>query len=225
MLNFALANGLLDRSPFQAVNGKKLINKSVEKRRERFPTFGEELAMLQFCKGRIKPLAPLIVIAADTGLRRRELLTSRVSDLDFAQHVIRLQTQNAKTNVAREIPMTDRVLTQFTALSEGLFADDMVFGGLMEFKKAFQTLRQNVGIGDLHFHDFRHAFVSRGSLAGIPQAVILKASGHSSEEWKRYLNVTPDQLRRLLEPIGAQTKEEVREYAQSVMKGLREAMR
>jgi integrase len=116
-------------------------------------------------------------------------------------------------------------LTQFTALSEGLFADDMVFGGLMEFKKAFQTLRQNVGIGDLHFHDFRHAFVPRGILAGIPQAVILKASGHSSEEWKRYLNVTPDQLRRLLEPIGAQTKEEVSEYAQSVMKGLREAMR
>lgn len=225
MLNFALANGWLERSPFQAVSGKKLINKSVEKRRERFPTFGEELAMLHCCRGRIKHLAPLIIIAADTGLRRRELLTLQVSDLDFANRVIRLRAQNAKTNIAREVPMTARVLEQFTELREGLGAEDLVFAGLMEFKKAFQTLRQNTGVEDLHFHDFRHAFVSRGILAGIPQAVILKASGHSSEEWKRYLNVTPDQLRRLLEPIGEQTKNEVKEYARSVMKGLREAMR
>lgn len=66
--------------------------------------------------------------------------------------------------------------------------------------------------------------MSRGILAGIPQAVILKASGHSSEEWKRYLNVTPEQLRRLLEPIGEQTIDEVKEYARTVMRGLREAM-
>jgi len=96
---------------------------------------------------------------------------------------------------------------------------------LAEFKRAFETLRKKVGVEDLRFHDFRHAFVSRGILAGIPQAMILKASGHSSEEWKRYLNVTPDQLRRLLEPVGEQTAAEVTEYARSVMKGLGEAMR
>jgi hypothetical protein len=55
-------------------------------------------------------------------------------------------------------------------------------------------------------------------MVGIPQAMILRASGHSSEEWKRYLNVTPDRLRRLLEPIGEQTVSEVKEYARSVMK-------
>jgi len=38
------------------------------------------------------------------------------------------------------------------------------------------------------------------------------------------LNVTPDQLRRLLDPAGKQTAEEVKEFARSVMKGLREAM-
>jgi len=76
----------------------------------------------------------------------------------------------------------------------------------------------------LNFHDFRHAFVSRSILAGVPPAIVLKASGHASEEWKRYLNVTPDQLRRLLDPLGKQTAEEVKECARSVMKGLREAM-
>jgi integrase len=159
-----------------------------------------------------------VLVAADTSLRRRELLTLRVSDLDFTRQVICIQAINARTNTAREIPMTPRVFAQFKALSEGLADDALVFGGLTEFKRAFENVRTKARIGDLHFHDFRHAFVSRGILAGIPQAVILKASGHSSEEWKRYLNVTPDQLRRLLEPVGDQTKEEVWEYARSVMR-------
>ena len=226
VLNFALANGWIERNPFSAAtNGKKIINRSVENKRQRFPTFGEELAMLRMCTGRRVHLKPLLIIAADSGLRRRELLTLRVSDLDFSKRVIRLQSHNAKTNVAREIPMTPRACEQLKALCDGLEDDGLVFGGLTEFKRAFETLREKAGINDLNFHDLRHAFVTRGILAGIPQAMILKASGHSSEEWKRYLNVTPDQLRRLLEPIGEQTASEVKEYARSVMKGIREAMR
>ena len=181
--------------------------------------------MSRSCAGRGAHLRPLLVMAADTGLRRRELLTPRVSDLDFSRQLIRLQPVNAKTNVAREVPMTPRVFDQFKVLCDGLVDDALVFGGLAEFKRAFETLRKKVGVEDLRFHDFRHAFVSRGILAGIPQAMILKASGHSSEEWKRYLNVTPDQLRRLLEPVREQTAAEVTEYARSVMKGLGEAMR
>lgn len=103
--------------------------------------------------------------------------------------------------------------------------DGLVFGGLTEFKRAFKTLRKETGIKDLNFHDLHHAFVTRGILAGVPHAMRLKASGHSSEEWKRYLNVTPDQLRRSIEPVGEQTASEVREYARSVMKGIHEAMR
>jgi integrase len=97
------------------------------------------------------------------------------------------------------------VYEQLMASCNGLENDGFVFGGLTEFKRAFKTLRKQAGIEDLNFHDLRHAFVTRGILAGIPQAMILKASGHSSEEWKRYLNVTPDQLRRLLDPVGEQT--------------------
>jgi integrase len=93
-----------------------------------------------------------------------------------------------------------------------------------DFKRSFGTLKRTAKIDGLNFHDFRHAFVSRSILAGVPPAIVLKASGHASEEWKRYLNVTPDQLRRLLDPVGKQTAEEVKEFARSVMKGLREAM-
>ncbi len=140
VLNFALANGWIERNPFSAAtNGKKIINRSVENKRQRFPTFGEELAMLRMCSGRRVHLKPLLIIAADSGLRRRELLTLRVSDLDFSKRVIRLQSHNAKTNVAREIPMTPRVCEQLKALCDGLEDNGLVFGGLTEFKRAFES--------------------------------------------------------------------------------------
>jgi len=53
----------------------------------------------------------------------------------------------------------------------------------------------------------------------------LSASGHASDEWKRYLNMTPDQLQYLLEPLEGQDAQEVRAYAEEVMRGLRHALK
>ena len=77
---------------------------------------------------------------------------------------------------------------------------------------------------DLHFHDLLHAFISRWILAGVPPAVALKASGHASEEWKRYLNITPDQLQNLFRPLEGQDAEEVKAYGLDVLRQLREAL-
>lgn len=231
MLNYAVANGWLEKNPFQLAGGagSKLIEKSAEPRGERFPTFGEELALISACSREGKRgnahLRAILIVAADSGLRKNELLTLTVADLNFEQRVIRLRAINAKTNRKREIPMTARVYGELQKLSADKEDSDFVFGGAQDFKRSFGTLKRTAGINGLNFHDFRHAFVSRSILAGIPHAIVLKASGHSSDEWKRYLNVTPDQLRRLLEPVGDQTAAEVKEYAKSVMKGLREAMR
>lgn len=91
-------------------------------------------------------------------------------------------------------------------------------------KRSYATACRKCGIQDLNRHDFRHGFVSRAILAGIPPAVALSASGHASDEWKRYLNMTPDQLQYLLEPLAGQEAHEVRIYAEEVMRGLRQAM-
>jgi integrase len=230
MLNYAVANGWLETNPFKLAGGagSKLIERSAESRGERFPTFGEELALIRACtregvRGNAH-LRSILIVAADTGLRKNELLTLTVSDLDFNERVIRLRAINAKTNRKRGIPMTTRVQSELQKLSAKKQVDDFVFDGVGDFKRSFGTLKRTAGIDELNFHDFRHAFVSRSILAGVPTAIVLKASGHASEEWKRYLNVTPDQLRRLLDPVGEQTAEEVKDFARSVMKGLREAM-
>lgn len=103
-------------------------------------------------------------------------------------------------------------------------ADERIFGGLSEVKRSFRTACKLAKIEDLHLHDFRHAFVSRVILAGIPPAVALKASGHASDEWKRYLNVTPRQLQNLFSPLTNQTADEVKAYGFMVLRQLRQAL-
>ena len=225
ILNFAVTNGYLEQNPFHAGKGKPIIDRPAENKRERFPTFGEELALLAQCAGPREHLAAAIIVAVDTGLRRNEMMTMAISDLDFGYGVIKLRAENAKNNRPREIPMTDRVKFCLRRLCEDEDNEtDLVFGGLHEPKRAYATAKKRAGVRNLTWHDLRHAFVSRAILAGIPPAAALKASGHASDEWKRYLNMTPDQLRQLLSPLPKQSQEEVKRYAASVMKGLRDAL-
>jgi integrase len=63
-----------------------------ESSHERFPTFGEELALINHCnrpglRGNTHLWAVLIV-AADTGLRENEMFTLEKGDIDFRSGVI-----------------------------------------------------------------------------------------------------------------------------------------
>ena len=147
-------------------------------------------------------------------------------DIDFEKRLINIRAINAKSNIPRSIPMTRRVHDRLKELynQTGNDPSGLVFGGLRDVKRSFGKACEIKEIADLHLHDLRHAFVTRTILAGIPPAIVLKASGHSSEEWKRYLNVTPDVLRGLLEPLSGQDTEAVRVYGLDVMKQLTEAL-
>jgi integrase len=199
-----------------------------ENKRERIPTFGEEMALLKVCVDDRAHLRPAIIIASNTGLRQNEMFTLSWAekDIDFEQQLIKLRAINSKVNKPRSIPMTQRVYDELMRLYEQNFnhPSGLVFGGLKETKRSFNTACRLKGILDLHKHDLRHAFVTRTILAGIPPAVVLKASGHSSDEWKRYLNVTPDALQGLFNPLPGQDAEAVKAYGTDVMWQLTEAL-
>jgi integrase len=229
MLNYAVDERMItpDQNPFSQRSTRALIERAAETERERFPTFGEELALINYCD---KPgprgnehLRAVLIIAADTGLRENELFTLEKNDIDFEAGVINVRAINAKTNRPRIIPMTRRVREELARLVE-LGDEDLIFGGLKEVKRSFGAACRASKIQDLRKHDFRHAFVSRSILAGIPPAVALKASGHASDEWKRYLNMTPDQLQNLFIPLEGQTAEEVKNYGLDVLRQLKEAL-
>ena len=119
--------------------------------------------------------------------------------------------------------MTRRVTEELARLNEN-GNGNLIFGGLKEVKRSFTTACRANKITNLRKHDFRHAFVSRSIVAGIPPAVALKASGHASDEWKRYLNMTPDQLQKLFTPLEGQVTEDVKRYGLDVLQQLREAL-
>jgi integrase len=224
LFNFAVDEGYLKTNPFK-ISQKKIIEKRGETKRNRLPGFGEEFALLALCVENLEWLASPLIVAVDTGLRRNELLTLTVSDFDFKLGVIHLRRENAKSNEPRDIPMTARVKEHLSSLCADLEEDELIFDDFRTLRYYWNNLKEKAGVKNLTWHDLRHAFVSRSILAGIPPAVVLKASGHASEEWKRYLNTTPDQLRGLLAPLDGQTETEVKLYAAQVMKGLRGAMR
>ncbi|MGE0129067.1 MAG: tyrosine-type recombinase/integrase [Blastocatellales bacterium] len=229
MLNYAVDERMIspEQNPFFHKSARTLIERAAETSRERFPTFGEELALINYCdrpgpRGNAH-LRAVLIVAADTGLRENELFTLGKKDVDFSFGVINVRAINAKTNRPRPIPMTRRVSEELARLNE-TSQGELIFGGLKEVKRSFNTACRTIKVTDLHKHDFRHAFVSRSILAGIPPAVALKASGHASDEWKRYLNMTPDQLQNLFKPLEGQDAEEVKNYGLEILRQLREAM-
>jgi len=230
MLYYAEGEKMLspEHNPFNTRNNGALIERKAENKRERLPTFGEEMALLEVCVDDRAHLRPAIIIASDTGLRQNEMLTLSwvEKDIDFDQRLIRLRAINAKGNKARTIPMTQRVYEELLKLHEKncKHPSGLVFGGLKEVKRSFNTACRLTGIEDFHKHDLRHAFITRSILAGITPAVVLKASGHSSDEWKRYLNVTPDMLRDLLTPLAGQESESVKAHGVEVMRQLTAAL-
>jgi integrase len=92
------------------------------------------------CTGDRAYLRAVLIIAADTGLRRNELFTLswKENDIDFANRQIRLRAINAKWNKGRAIPMTQRVYEELLKLKKeyGDHESGLVFGGFKEVKRS-----------------------------------------------------------------------------------------
>lgn len=137
-------------------------------------------------------LRALIITAIDTGCRRGELFKLTWGDVDFNASLIRVRATTTKTEKARAVGMTPRVREQLVSLRNAAPNDDagFVFGIKNTIKRAFASLLSAAKIDDLHFHDFRHTFVTRSIRAGVPAAEVMKTSGHTQHvTFARYLNI------------------------------------
>ena len=69
---------------------------------------------------------------------------------------------------------------------------------IRNYRTAFEEAREKTGLKDVTPHDYRHTAITRWLLAGIPQEVVMKASGHKDlSVHYRYVNLREEHVTAL----------------------------
>jgi integrase len=139
-------------------------------------TSPEELDRLMLgCKrGRSPLLAPIILFAIETGMRRGEIVAAKWVDIDFDQSTLLIPI--TKNDHPRTIPLSPKAIAILRDLPQ---TDVLVFpisGNAVRL--AWERLKKRIGITDLRFHDLRHEAISRFFEMGLSVPEVALISGH-----------------------------------------------
>jgi len=151
-----------------------------------------------------RPMKIRILLALGTGLRRGDIESLKISDIDFANNYITTTSRKTRKSMgARPVPAVvmaelKKCLNSSNSEQERLFNDNFSH-------KRWKRICKDVGLSDLKFHDLRKTFGSMLAQKGISTAVTQRLLEHSSPNLtnKVYTNVDPV-LRHAVEqlPVG-----------------------
>jgi integrase len=150
-----------------------------------------------------KTMRMRILLALGTGLRRRDIESLSISDIDFENNYITTRsTKTRKSMGSCPVPIPIMVelkkyVSELDPKQEKLFVDC--------FKQyRWNQTRKKLSLGDFKFHDLRKTFGSILAQNGISTAVTQKLLEHSSPDLtnKVYMNVDPV-LRHAVDQIPA----------------------
>ncbi len=167
---------------------------NAERRRPGRPSFADD--------GYTDHLAPLVLVAINTGMRRGELFGLNWSNVDLTHRVITVTAATSKGQRTRRIPLNEEafgVLKRWRGQGSG---EGLVFPGedrraLTNINKSWAGLIAAAQIEDLRFHDLRHHFASRLVMAGAELYVVKELLGHSDLTMtERYSHLAPSHKAR-----------------------------
>jgi integrase len=163
-------------------------------------------------------LAPIITLDLNTGLRRTELLSLKVGDVDFLRNVIRAtETKNGEDREVEMNATARDLLVELVTQAKGqgweyIFTNPRTGTRYKDVKKAFNNAVRDAGIEDFRFHDLRHTFASTaGDDPGVAVTALAETLGHKDvRTTMRYthaskagkLRVVQAQERRETEDVG-----------------------
>lgn len=197
MLHYAEDQGLIESSP-------RIPRRRESEHRIRFMSPQEEQVSLAYCELRgLDNLADFIMVAIDTGFRRTELLTLKMSDC--VDNYAVLHAGSTKSGKARSVPLTRRVREIVTRRKEaGLVT---LFQGMSDnrLRKLWDGLEDHMEMNDDNqfcVHMLRHTCASRLAQAGKNATFIMSWMGHSSiMVTQRYMHLAPRALEDGLEAL------------------------
>jgi integrase len=162
--------------------------------------------LIDACEQHSNPnLAWLARTALYTGIRAREIQTSRRDQINLTKRIVHLeQTKNGSERTVRLSLNATKTLTD--ALNNPLRPADteLVFWGEpgrdgqrrpYEFRPAWKIALQRANIFGFRFHDLRHEAVSRLVEAGLGDQEVAAISGHKSMQMlSRYTHLRAEDL-------------------------------
>ncbi len=190
MLNFAVNEGWLIANPFQKTD--KMISNSSEKARERVLEYHEEIALLNECKNEREHIKAILICALDTAMRPEEIYKLIWSDIDFTNGIIIIRAENTKTETERIVGITPRLNDELEKVwNQSPKELGFTVFGVKFIKTAFKTACRKAEIKNFRFRDCRHTATTRMVNSGMPQAEIMKTTGHTQlKTFLRYVNLT-----------------------------------
>ncbi|HRO63608.1 site-specific integrase [Thermomonas sp.] len=173
----------------------------------------EERRLLREADRYCNPMTGWIIrIAIETGMRRQEICSLQMHQVDLHRRIIHLTT--TKNGDARTIPLS---LPAVEALSRAIAhpnrpanSDYIFFGqanvgqchGIYSFWAGWDHVRRQAGLATLRFHDLRHEAISRLVEGGLGDMEVASISGHRSMQMlRRYTHLRAEHLVKRLDQL------------------------
>ncbi|MCX5726937.1 MAG: site-specific integrase [Candidatus Saganbacteria bacterium] len=147
------------------------------------------------------PIKMRILLGLGTGLRRGDIDSLKISDIDFERNSIATTSRKTKKSMASR-PVSAELMAELSKYVCSLdVGQEKLFSTKFNHRK-WREICKVTGLADLKFHDLRKTFGSLLAQNGVSTAVTQRLLEHSSPNLtnKVYTNVDPV-LRHAIEQL------------------------
>jgi integrase len=183
------------------LNGKLKISELKEDERPVKSLNDNQISKLLAAAEQHRSVKMRILLALGTGLRRGDIESLKVSDLDFMQNsMTTVSRKTGKSMGSRPVPAP--LMTELRKFVNGLNSEQASLFNDNFSHKRWRKICEDAVLPGLRFHDLRKTFGSMLAQRGVSTAVTQRLLEHSSSELtnKIYTNVDPV-LRRSVDQL------------------------
>ncbi|MDT5155946.1 MAG: hypothetical protein QOH51_303 [Acidobacteriota bacterium] len=227
--NFAVRWKKYDDNPCAPVH-------QIEERdpRDRFVTVQELVSLFNQCViEKDFELRGFIAVAACTGMRKGEILPRKWEDVTVNDDFPFIYTAKTKNRRPKRLPLPKFAVIALKEMpsygtSEYLFPakPNVRFKDVTKFSKPyawdlgkrFRRICDLAGVTDLRIHDLRHFATTLLFMDGVPDAIIRKMTGHTSQAMERYKHLDASFTNQSVERIGGRISAEIATFSATVTK-------
>lgn len=125
---------------------------------------------------RTRWLAPMMVLAYESAMRRSEILQLKRADVDLEKKY--LVIRHSKSGHSRVLPLTDQAAQAVEYWMSQSETDKVFDVSANAVRLAFERLCKKTGIQNFHWHDFRHCATSNFAEMGLSPVELMALTGH-----------------------------------------------